>query len=101
MSKKFSEEEITEFIENLTSSNDTNQIKIHIKDIQKKLESIDDPSLLAEYKKDTVYQENAFSASATDKRYVSSFSRCSFNTNTSGTLFLYTFLSYRAALASR
>lgn len=71
MSLKNGEVELKEFICNyitkLNNSKDTGEVKKYLKDIQNELEKLNDVILVAEYKKDIVYQENEFSTVATSK----------------------------------
>lgn len=62
---KLGKEQIKEYIEHLNVSSDPKDMKFHIKNVQEKLELLDEPKLLAEYKKETIYQENNFSPKAT------------------------------------
>lgn len=63
--------ECREFIRNhiakLSQTKDSKVLRVYLKEMERDLEIFKDPSVIAEFKKKTAYQENEFSSNATNK----------------------------------
>lgn len=61
---------VSKCMEKLRQSDDPQKLRFHVKEVQKELELFKDPTIIAEYKKETAYQENEFSSIATNKNII-------------------------------